>query len=283
MSRLAAEAVTLGYDRAQPVVQKLTLQVPEGRITSIIGPNGCGKSTLLRSLARLLRPTTGAVLLDGQVIHRLPTKQVARRIGLLPQGPTAPEGLTVADLVARGRFPHQRQFQAWSTEDEAAVGHALSITQTTALRDRAIDELSGGQRQRVWIAMALAQCTPILLLDEPTTHLDVAHQLEVLDLLAELNHSEHRTIVMVLHDLNEAARYSDHLVAMLEGRIKAEGSPEAVLTTETVRAVFGIDSRILTDPVTGTPLVVPVAARGRRAADSHAGADSDRLADLDVG
>jgi iron complex transport system ATP-binding protein len=264
VTRLTADAVTLAYDSAHPVVDGLSLAVPEGQITCIIGPNGCGKSTLLRALARLLRPTSGAVLLDGRVIHRLPTKQVARRVGLLPQAPVAPQGLTVTDLVARGRFPHRRLFDQWSPEDEAAVEQALTATSTQDLRDRRVDELSGGQRQRVWIAMALAQRTAVLLLDEPTTHLDVAHQLEVLELLAELNVSGGRTIVMVLHDLNEAARYGHHLVAMRAGRIVAAGPPEVVVTAETVRAVFGIDSHILTDPVTGGPLLVPVAQKRAR-------------------
>ncbi|WP_245177037.1 ABC transporter ATP-binding protein [Geodermatophilus sp. DF01-2] len=243
-------------------MDELSLGVPDGRITCIIGPNGCGKSTLLRALARLLRPTAGAVLLDGRAIHRLPTKEVARHVGLLPQAPVAPQGLTVADLVARGRFPHRHLFDSWSCEDEAAVEQALTVTHTAELRDQQVDELSGGQRQRVWIAMALAQRTPVLLLDEPTTHLDIAHQLEVLELLAELNRSQQRTVVMVLHDLNEAARYGHHLVAMRAGRIVAEGPPGAVVTAETVRALFGIDSRILTDPVTGGPLLVPVARAG---------------------
>jgi ABC-type cobalamin/Fe3+-siderophores transport system ATPase subunit len=261
VTELLADRVTLGYDRSAPVVHDVTFAVPEGKISCILGPNGCGKSTLLRALARLLRPTSGGVLLDGQLISRLPTKQVARRVGLLPQGPTAPAGLTVTDLVNRGRFPHQRLLQQWSTDDEAAVERALDTTGVTDLRHRAVDELSGGQRQRVWIAMALAQRTSVLLLDEPTTHLDIAHQLEVLELLTELNRSEGRTIVMVLHDLNQAARYGHHLVAMRRGEIVAEGPPEAVIAEQTVRAVFGIDSRILTDPVTGTPLVVPIASR----------------------
>lgn len=258
LSPLVAEKLTLAYVRDAPVVAELSFAVPKGRVTCILGPNGCGKSTLLQALARLLRPVSGGVLLDGQLISKLPTKEVARRVGLLPQGPVAPAGLTVADLVARGRFPHQGLLQQWSFEDEAAVEHALEVTQVAGLRTRAVDELSGGQRQRVWIAMALAQDTPVLLLDEPTTHLDIAHQLEVLDLLAELNRSQERTVVMVLHDLNEAARYGHHLVAMRDGRIVAQGTPEAVVTAETVREVFGIDSRILTDPVTGTPLLVPV-------------------------
>ena len=261
MVRLAADAVTLAYGDDAPVVSGLTLDVPDGQVTCIVGPNACGKSTLLRSLARLLRPDDGAVLLDGDAIHTMRTREVARRLGLLPQAPSAPEGLRVEDLVARGRHPHQRLFQQWSEADEAAVTHALDVTHTAELADRVVDELSGGQRQRVWIAMALAQETPILLLDEPTTYLDIAHQLEVLDLLAELNRTEGRTIVMVLHDLNEAARYSHHLVAMCRGRIVASGDPGAVVTEDTVRRVFGIDSRVVPDPVTGTPMVVPIGAR----------------------
>lgn len=260
MVQLAADAVTLSYGDAAPVVRELSLHIPDGQITCIVGPNACGKSTLLRALARLLRPDDGAVLLDGTLISDMKTKQVARRLGLLPQAPTAPEGLRVEDLVARGRFPHQRLFHQWSEADEAAVDHAMRVTRTDQLADRAVDELSGGQRQRVWIAMALAQQTPILLLDEPTTYLDIAHQLEVLDLLAELNDTQDRTIVMVLHDLNEAARYSHHLVAMSHGRIVACGPPEAVVTEATVREVFGIDSRVVADPVTGTPMVVPIGA-----------------------
>jgi iron complex transport system ATP-binding protein len=271
LSPLVAEKLTLAYVRDAPVVDELSFAVPKGRIICILGPNGCGKSTLLQALARLLRPVSGGVLLDGQLISKLPTKEVARRVGLLPQGPVAPAGLTVADLVARGRFPHQGLLQQWSHEDEAAVERALDVTQVAGLRNRAVDELSGGQRQRVWIAMALAQDTPVLLLDEPTTHLDIAHQLEVLDLLSELNRSQGRTVVMVLHDLNEAARYGHHLVAMRQGRIVAQGTPEAVVTAETVREVFGIDSRILTDPVTGTPLLVPVGrlANGAKPAEAR--------------
>jgi iron complex transport system ATP-binding protein len=261
MTRLAASHVTLSYAGGVPIVADLDLDIPDGRITCIVGPNACGKSTLLRALARLMRPSAGAALLDGTAIHKQPTKQVARTLGLLPQAPVAPEGLTVADLVARGRYPHQGLLAQWSAEDETAVAAALHLTGTDALADRSVDELSGGQRQRVWIAMALAQQTPLLLLDEPTTYLDIAHQLEVLDLLAALNETEGRTIVMVLHDLNEAARYSHHLVAMREGRIVAEGPPEAVVTPDVVRAVFGIESRVIADPVTGTPLVVPVSGR----------------------
>jgi iron complex transport system ATP-binding protein len=256
-NRLHADAVTLGYgDR--PVVDGLTLRVPDRRITVVVGPNACGKSTLLRGMARLLRPTAGSVLLDGEAIHRQPTRRVARTLGLLPQNPVAPEGVTVVDLVSRGRHPHQGVFRRWSDADENAVAEALELTATTELADRVVDELSGGQRQRVWIAMALAQETDLVLLDEPTTYLDVAHQVEMLDLLADLNRSRGSTVVMVLHDLNLAARYAHHLVVMKAGRIVAEGAPAEVVTEETVSDAFGLDSRVIIDPVSLTPLVVPV-------------------------
>jgi iron complex transport system ATP-binding protein len=256
-SRLSAQQVTLGYgDRA--VVSELDLTVPDQRVTVIVGPNACGKSTLLRGMARLLRPSSGAVLLDGAAIHRQSTRHVARTLGLLPQNPLAPEGVTVVDLVGRGRHPHQGRFHRWSGADEQAVAEALELTDTTELAHRVVDELSGGQRQRVWIAMALAQDTDLLLLDEPTTYLDVAHQVEMLDLLADLNHGRGTTVVMVLHDLNLAARYAHHLVVMKEGRIVAEGDPAEVVTEETVHDAFGLGSRVILDPVSLTPLVVPV-------------------------
>jgi len=260
---LQARDVTLAYgDRT--VVEALDLDVAPGRITAIVGPNGCGKSTLLRALARLLAPASGQVLLDGGPISRAPSKQVARVLGLLPQSPVAPEGITVADLVGRGRHPHQRLLARWSEHDHAAVAAALEATGTAELSDRSVDELSGGQRQRVWIAMALAQETDILLLDEPTTFLDVAHQVEVLDLLAELGRERGTTIVMVLHDLNLAARYADELVAMRGGRIVASGAPADILTPGLVERVFGISSHVMPDPVSGTPLVVPIGRhRGR--------------------
>lgn len=254
---LIVEGLTLGYgDRT--VIDSLDLAVPAGRVTAIIGANACGKSTLLRAMSRLLAPRHGHVLLDGKAVHRLPAKQLARTLGLLPQSPIAPEGITVADLVGRGRHPHQGFLARWTAEDDAAVAAALDATGTAALADRAVDELSGGQRQRVWIAMALAQQTDLLLLDEPTTFLDVSHQIEVLDLLTDLNRSRGTTIVMVLHDLNLAARYADHLVALAAGRLHAAGSPEEVLTQETVRTVFGLENQVITDPSSGKPLMLPL-------------------------
>ncbi len=258
--RLRADDVTLAYDGVV-VAERLGIEVPDGEVTVIVGPNACGKSTLLRALSRLLKPTQGAVVLDGVDIHRVPTKTVAKKLGLLPQSPIAPEGITVADLVGRGRTPHQSLFQQWSVDDEAAVLEALDATGTVDLAERSVDELSGGQRQRVWIAMALAQDTELLLLDEPTTFLDITHQVEVLDLVARLNRERGRTVVMVLHDLNLACRYAHHLVAMRAGEIVTAGRPGEVITAETVGAVFGLDCIVVDDPVTGTPLVVPAAPR----------------------
>ena len=254
---LAAERLSAGYgDRL--VIEQLDLIVPPGAVTAIVGANACGKSTLLRSMSRLLAPKAGQVVLDGRAVHRMPAKQLARTLGLLPQSPIAPDGITVADLVGRGRHPHQAVFSRWSATDELAVAEALEATDTVDLADRAVDELSGGQRQRVWIAMVLAQRTDLLLLDEPTTFLDVSHQVEVLDLLIDLNRSRGTTIVMVLHDLNLAARYADHLIAMAGGGIHAVGEPADVLTEQTVRAVFGLESRVISDPVSGRPLMLPI-------------------------
>jgi iron complex transport system ATP-binding protein len=254
---LRAERLSLGYDKGPTVVSGLDVDIPRGRVTSIVGANGCGKSTLLRGLARLLSPREGAVVLDGESIHSQKTKEVAKKVGLLPQGPVVPGGLVVEDLVARGRYPHQSLFKQWSKADEAAVEHALAVTETDELRERPVDELSGGQRQRVWIALALAQETPILLLDEPTTFLDLAHQLEVLGLLAALNRDEGRTIVLVLHDINQAARYSHHIIAMSKGRILVRGAPADVITEPIIAKVFGVSCVVIEDPVSGTPLCVP--------------------------
>ncbi len=262
LSGLHADRLSLGYDGAI-VVDDLTVALPVGRITALVGPNASGKSTLLRGLARLLHPRGGAVYLDGRDIHSLPTAAVAKRLGILPQAPTAPDGLLVEDLVARGRYPHQSWLRQWSEADEEAVASALRLTRTEELRHRPVDELSGGQRQRAWIAMALAQETELMLLDEPTTYLDMAHQIEVLDLLQELNAREGRTIVLVLHDLNQASRYADHLVAMRDGRIRVVGRPADVVSEAMVSEVFGVRSRVIPDPVTGTPMVVAEAPTRR--------------------
>ncbi|MBT2879813.1 ABC transporter ATP-binding protein [Streptomyces albidoflavus] len=268
-ARLTARDLTLAYED-RTVVPGLDLDIPDGRVTVIIGPNACGKSTTLRALGRLLRPAGGAVLLDGAELARLPTRQIARQIGLLPQTPVAPEAITVADLVARGRQPHQRWWQQWSEEDERAVTEAMARTATTDLADRPVDALSGGQRQRVWIAMALAQETGLLLLDEPTTYLDLAHQVEVLDLVRRLNREQGRTVVLVLHDLNQAARYADHLIAFREGRVVAEGTPAEVVTAGLIREIFGLECVVVPDPVTGSPLVVPGAPWDARPAPEPA-------------
>ncbi|KGM02601.1 ABC transporter ATP-binding protein [Cellulomonas cellasea] len=252
---LRAERVTLAYDRTD-VVHDLSVTIPRASFTVIIGPNGCGKSTLLRALARTLRPRTGEVLLDGEPLTRLRSRDVARRLALLPQSPLAPEAITVGDLVARGRYPHQGLLRQWSAADAVAVADAMHATEVTELRDRLVSTLSGGQRQRVWLAMALAQQTDLLLLDEPTTFLDIAHQFEVMDLCARL-HEEGRTLVAVLHDLNQAARYATHLVAMKDGRVVAEGTPAEVVTPERIAEIFDLACRVVEDPETGTPMVIP--------------------------
>ena len=259
---LEARALSVAYDRA-PVLDGLELEIPRERVTAIVGANGCGKSTLLRALARLIAPRAGSVLLDGREIRELPSRDVARRLGVLPQSPVAPEGLTVADLVARGRYPHQGLFRQWSPGDELAVEDALAATGMGELRARPLDELSGGQRQRAWIAMALAQETELLLLDEPTTFLDLAHQLEVLDLLDRLVAERGRTVVMVLHDLNQACRYADLLVALRGGRVRAAGPPEEIVDAPFVRDVFGLEAHVVEDPVSGTPLCLPTAVPRR--------------------
>ncbi|MET7707634.1 ABC transporter ATP-binding protein [Micromonospora sp. NPDC005413] len=263
-SRLGGTALTLAYDR-RIIAEDLTVEVPDQSFTVIIGPNACGKSTLLRALSRMLRPTVGTVLLDGRDIHDLPARKVARTLGLLPQSSIAPDGISVAELVARGRYPHQGLLRQWSREDERVVEESMAATGVDDLADRPVDELSGGQRQRVWIAMALAQQTPLLLLDEPTTFLDIAHQIEILDLCARLHEEQGRTLVAVLHDLNHAARYATHLIAMRDGRVVAAGEPASVVTADLVAEVFGLPCRVIDDPETGTPLVVP-AARRRAAA-----------------
>jgi ABC-type cobalamin/Fe3+-siderophores transport system ATPase subunit len=254
---LRADDLTVAYGNRE-VLHRIELTPPDGKVTAIVGPNGCGKSTLLKTLARVLAPASGAVWLDGESIHRLPSRQVARQLGLLPQSTVAPEQLTVADLVGRGRYPHRGPFGRWTDADRDAVDDALAATATAELRERPVDELSGGQRQRVWIAMVLAQQTPLLLLDEPTTYLDLAHRLEVLRLLRRLNTERGVTVVMVLHDLHEATRYADHLVAMGDGQIIAEGHPADILTPQLVLQVFGVACTTVPDPVSGNPLVVPL-------------------------
>ncbi|MGW4062421.1 ABC transporter ATP-binding protein [Amycolatopsis sp. NPDC004747] len=254
---LRVQDLRVAYDD-RVVIDGLDLEIPPGRITAIVGANACGKSTLLRTLARLLTPKSGTVYLDGRSIQDLPTRQVAQRLGILPQSPVAPEGMTVADLVGRGRAPHQSWWRQWSTSDEDAVRAALEATELTDLADRPVDELSGGQRQRAWIAMAVAQDTPVLLLDEPTTYLDLAHQIDVLDLVVDLNRADGRTVVMVLHDLPQACRYADHLIAMKAGRVVASGEPASVITEELVDEVFDVRCQVTPDPVSGTPMVIPI-------------------------
>ncbi|AXE37920.1 ABC transporter ATP-binding protein [Acidipropionibacterium virtanenii] len=269
----SAQGVAVGYgDRS--VIEALDLTVPDHGIGAIIGPNGCGKSTLLRTLSRLLRPSAGSVLLDGQAISSLPTRKVARLLGLLPQSPTCPEGIAVADLVSRGRAPHRGAFARWSAADDRAVADALDQTGTAELAHRPVDELSGGQRQRVWIAMALAQQTDLLLLDEPTTYLDLTFQIDVLELLGRLNRDRGTTVVMVLHDINMAARYCDWLVAMRDGSVRSQGAPCEVVTEPVLREVFDLETRILTDPVNGSPVVVPL-GRAENTVRTAGTADAD--------
>lgn len=254
------ERLSLTYDGRSVVVNEINLRIEAQAITALVGPNGCGKSTLLRGISRLLKPMAGRAYLDGEAIHTMPSKELARRLGILPQGPSAPEGLTVHELAAQGRYPHQSWLRQWSREDERVVLDALETTNLTAFADRTVDTLSGGQRQRAWIAMALAQETEVLLLDEPTTYLDMAYQVDVLDLLSRL-HEEGRTIVIVLHDLNQAARYADTIVAMRDGAIVTKGTPKDVVTSENVFDVFSLPTQVITDPVAGTPLCVPMGRR----------------------
>ncbi len=254
---LRASEIDLSYDR-DIVVHELSVEIPQGKITTIVGANASGKSTLLRALARLLAPVSGHVYLGDREIRRQRSRDVARQLTLLPQSPIAPDGITVSDLVARGRYPYQSLLRPWSSDDTRAVAAAMEATGVTDLAERPVNQLSGGQRQRVWVAMALAQETPLLLLDEPTTFLDLSHQIEVLDLLKELNQDTGQTVVLVLHDLNLASRYSDHLIAMADGRIAAEGPPQSVITESIVREVFGLEATIISDPVSGTPLLIPI-------------------------
>lgn len=262
--RLGARDLSLGYGAA-PIVEGLTVDVAPGAVTAIVGPNACGKSTLLRGLARLMSPAAGQVILDGSDITRLRTKDVAKRLGLLPQSSIAPEGITVADLVTRGRFPHQTTLRQFSRTDQQAVADAMAATGVTAIAGRPVDQLSGGQRQRVWIAMVLAQQTPLILLDEPTTFLDIAHQIELLDLFADLNAEQGCTIVAVLHDLNHACRFADQIIAMKSGAIVAQGNPADVITATLVEEVYGLQCQVIDDPETGTPLVIPRASSRLRA------------------
>ncbi|MYT72757.1 ATP-binding cassette domain-containing protein [Streptomyces sp. SID8367] len=269
VNRLIADDVTLGYDQ-RVIAEKLSVEIPDQSFTVIVGPNACGKSTLLRALSRMLKPSTGRVLLDGHVIQSMPAKKVAKTLGLLPQSSVAPDGITVADLVARGRYPHQGLLRQWSPEDEKVVNESMASTGVAELADRYVDELSGGQRQRVWIAMALAQQTPLLLLDEPTTYLDIQHQIDVLDLCADLHEEQGRTLVAVLHDLNHAARYATHLIALRDGEVIAEGAPKDIVTADLVERLFGMKCQVIDDPETGTPLVVPAARKTRGKRDAEA-------------
>ncbi|MFE0028480.1 ABC transporter ATP-binding protein [Amycolatopsis sp. NPDC059021] len=259
-TRLHAEALTLAYD-GRTVAEDLGVVIPDQSFTVIVGPNACGKTTLLRALSRMLKPRKGSVFLDGQVIGSYPAKEVARRLGLLPQSSIAPDGITVADLVARGRYPHQKLLRQWSREDAAVVAESMRSTGVDDLAERLVDELSGGQRQRVWMAMALAQQTDLLLLDEPTTYLDIAHQMDILDLCAQLHAEQGRTLVAVLHDLNHAARYATHMIAMRDGKVLATGTPDEVVTAANVEKIFELPCTVMPCPETGTPLVIPKANR----------------------
>ncbi|WP_025759971.1 iron-enterobactin ABC transporter ATP-binding protein [Enterobacter sichuanensis] len=259
-SRLRGENLTLGYGK-KIIARDLTVAIPDGHFTAIIGPNGCGKSTLLRTLSRLMTPVEGSVFLDGEQIQRFPSKEVARRIGLLAQNATTPGDITVLELVSRGRYPHQPLFTRWRKEDEEAVNRAMRATGITDLALQSVDTLSGGQRQRAWIAMVLAQETAIMLLDEPTTWLDISHQIDLLELLSELNRTQGYTLAAVLHDLNQACRYATHLIALRDGEIVAQGAPKEIVTPELIARIYGMRCMIIDDPVAGTPLVVPLGRR----------------------
>lgn len=269
MTVLEVKNLKLSYG-SEPIFRDLTLSIPRGKITVFIGSNGCGKSTLLRSMARLLKPEEGTVVLDGRNIATLPTKEIAKQLAILPQGPTAPEGLTVLQLVKQGRYPYQSWLRQWSSEDERVVRAALAATHLSEFSERPVDSLSGGQRQRAWIAMTLAQETDVILLDEPTTYLDLTHQIEVLDLLFDLNLSKQRTIVMVLHDINLACRYAHHIVAIKDRKVYAAGKPEEIVTESMVETVFGLQCRVMPDPFFGTPMCIPL-GKGREAETVPAG------------
>ncbi|WP_320731106.1 iron-enterobactin ABC transporter ATP-binding protein [Enterobacter sichuanensis] len=260
LSRLRGENLTLGYGK-KIIARDLTVAIPDGHFTAIIGPNGCGKSTLLRTLSRLMTPVEGSVFLDGEQIQRFPSKEVARRIGLLAQNATTPGDITVLELVSRGRYPHQPLFTRWRKEDEEAVNRAMRATGITDLALQSVNTLSGGQRQRAWIAMVLAQETAIMLLDEPTTWLDISHQIDLLELLSELNRTQGYTLAAVLHDLNQACRYATHLIALRDGEIVAQGAPKEIVTPELIARIYGMRCMIIDDPVAGTPLVVPLGRR----------------------
>ncbi|MBP1962490.1 ABC transporter ATP-binding protein [Paenibacillus aceris] len=280
MHAIEAQHLTLTYGDTS-IYEDLDIAIPKGKITVFIGSNGCGKSTLLRSLARLLKPTNGSILLDGQEIAKLPTKEIAKRLSILPQGPVAPEGLTVLQLVKQGRYPYQSWLQQWSAEDEEMVTKALKATNMQQYADRSVDSLSGGQRQRAWIAMTLAQGTDTILLDEPTTYLDMSHQIEVLDLLFELNAEQQRSIVMVLHDINLACRYAHHIVAIHNKKIAIQGKPEDIITEDTIRTVFNMDCQIIQDPLFGTPLCIPF-GRGRKVREQEQAFDMREVEALTV-
>lgn len=262
LARLQGEHLTLGYGK-KIIIDDLQVVIPDGHFTAIIGPNGCGKSTLLRALSRLMTPQHGHVLLDGEQIQRLNSKEVARRIGLLAQNATTPGDITVQELVARGRYPHQPLFARWRKEDDDAVNRAMQATGVTALANQSVDTLSGGQRQRAWIAMVLAQEAAIMLLDEPTTWLDISHQIDLLDLLSDLNREQGYTLAAVLHDLNQACRYATHLIALRDGKIVAEGAPKEIVTAELIEKIYGLRCLIIEDPIAGTPLVVPLGKAGK--------------------
>ncbi|MET3207184.1 UNVERIFIED_CONTAM: iron complex transport system ATP-binding protein [Paenibacillus sp. PvR008] len=264
MFRLKTANLDIAYED-RLIVEDLNVEIPQGKITALVGANGSGKSTILKTMARIMNPKGGSVLLDGKSIHKQSTREVAKQLAILPQNPTAPEGLTVTELVSYGRFPYQKGFGSMKADDRKMVEWAIQVTGMSEFHDRPIDQLSGGQRQRAWIAMALAQDTDILFLDEPTTFLDMAHQLEVLHLLEYLNTSVERTIVMVVHDLNHAARYAQHMIAIKKGKAEAVGTPTEVMSPDVLREVFGIEADIVTDPRTGVPLCLPYALAGQPA------------------